>query len=59
MICPCKECPDKGCGSYHDQCGKYQEWMSEQRIIKEKKKNDSIYNHFRKDMIHKTMKNSR
>ena len=59
MKCPCKECPDKGCGSYHDQCEKYQEWISEQNNIKDKKKNDSIYYYFRKDMIHKTKRNSR
>lgn len=21
--CPCKECPDKGCGAYHCKCEKY------------------------------------
>jgi hypothetical protein len=23
---PCKDCPDKGCGSYHDKCSEYLEW---------------------------------
>ena len=26
--CPCKTCPDKGCGIYHDSCPKYTEWRS-------------------------------
>lgn len=26
MICPCKNCEKKGCGSYHDQCNEYQVW---------------------------------
>ena len=24
--CPCRNCPDKGCGAYHNQCVKYSEW---------------------------------
>lgn len=27
MICPCKECEKKGCGSYHDECVSYLEWV--------------------------------
>lgn len=27
--CPCRKCPDKGCGSYHDICPKYQPWKAE------------------------------
>lgn len=26
--CPCRDCPDKGCGAYHGQCEKYQKWRS-------------------------------
>ena len=29
MTDPCKFCPKKGCGSYHDVCQKYQEWKAE------------------------------
>ena len=29
MNCPCRNCPDKGCGAYHNQCGKYTEWRKE------------------------------
>lgn len=24
--CPCMHCPDKGCGAYHNECEKYQNW---------------------------------
>lgn len=26
---PCKNCPAKGCGSYHDECEKYQEYQKQ------------------------------
>lgn len=25
---PCMGCPKAGCGSYHDQCQKHQEWKA-------------------------------
>ena len=28
MKCPCKGCPNAGCGSYHDKCETYQEWKN-------------------------------
>lgn len=27
MICPCKGCEKKGCGSLHDSCEAYQAWL--------------------------------
>ena len=33
----CKECPRKGCGSYHDICQDYQREKAENRV-KDKKK---------------------
>lgn len=27
--CPCKDCPKKGCGAYHDICEKYQAFRAE------------------------------
>lgn len=27
--CPCKPCPKKGCGSYHDVCPEYRTWRKE------------------------------
>ena len=26
---PCKDCPKKGCGSYHDECELYQKYREE------------------------------
>jgi hypothetical protein len=32
---PCKDCPKKGCGVYHDKCPEYQEYKKESIRIKE------------------------
>ena len=24
--CPCRRCPKKGCGSYHDVCAEFRKW---------------------------------
>ena len=37
-IAPCKDCPDVGCGSYHDICPKYQEFKKQKRIEYEQRK---------------------
>ena len=29
MTAPCKDCPKKGCGSYHSECEKYKEYQRE------------------------------
>lgn len=41
---PCKDCPAKGCGSYHDECEKYIEYQKQRlenldNIYKEKEQN--------------------
>ena len=36
MICPCKGCPKKGCGSYHDICPDYQPWAKSEKKKKAK-----------------------
>lgn len=28
MDCPCKECPNRGCGVFHSECEKYLEWKT-------------------------------
>ena len=28
-VCPCKDCPNKGCGVYHSKCEKYLKFLSE------------------------------
>ena len=32
---PCKNCDRKGCGSYHDICGVYQDWKRESEPVKD------------------------
>lgn len=27
--CPCRDCPGKGCGAYHNQCPDYLKWRKE------------------------------
>lgn len=29
MLSPCKDCPKKGCGSYHSECEQYLEYRAE------------------------------
>lgn len=31
MICPCKDCENKGCGVYHSKCEKYLKWVEYKR----------------------------
>jgi hypothetical protein len=28
----CRDCPDRGCGAYHDKCEKYQAEVNKNRI---------------------------
>ena len=41
MECPCKDCPQKGCGAYHDICPEHTEWKEEfekeKQVIQKKK----------------------
>lgn len=41
MKAPCKNCPNKGCGSYHDQCEEYQTYR---RATDQKRKDLKIAN---------------
>lgn len=34
MICPCRNCPRKGCGSHHDDCATYKEWKHKRLVAK-------------------------
>ena len=38
--CPCVSCPDKGCGSYHDECKKYQDYRKLCEFAKANRKKD-------------------
>ena len=39
---PCKTCPDRGCGSRHDTCEKYAEWVALNDRRKADKDRDAI-----------------
>ena len=41
MKCPCKSCPDVGCGEYHSQCKKYLAWKTELKKLKAAKDADA------------------
>ena len=32
---PCKDCPERGCGTKHDTCEAYQEWLAERIASKQ------------------------
>ena len=34
---PCKDCPRKGCGSYHDKCTEFKKYKEEADKIKREK----------------------
>ena len=43
---PCKDCPRKGCGAFHEQCGSYLEWKrTQERAKAEERQNDVINSH--------------
>lgn len=52
--CPCKDCPKKGCGAYHDICEKYQAFRAE----KEKENEERIngYSNYKKHPKKKELK---
>lgn len=38
MVCPCKDCDNKGCGVYHSQCQKYLEYKKWKEQVNEKER---------------------
>ena len=42
IVCPCKDCENKGCGPYHDKCEAYQKWVQENKEQKQKQKRDDV-----------------
>lgn len=39
---PCKDCPKKGCGRYHDECPEFQEFRrSREEVYKERSLHNS------------------
>lgn len=45
-ICPCKFCENKGCGVYHDECEKYQQFRAEKEKEYEEKKIMGFIKHY-------------
>lgn len=39
---PCKTCENKGCGSYHDECEAYQEYVQYLNDIRNNSRNQNI-----------------
>lgn len=57
MEAPCKDCPDKGCGAYHDKCPKYQEYKSITNQQKEEKRiRDKIDSDYKSVVIERANK---
>lgn len=52
MIAPCKECPRKGCGKYHDQCRKYLEFQKYQKEEYERRKISVLNSYNSKKEVH-------
>ena len=53
---PCIDCPEKGCGSKHDTCAKYQDFKKKQLDIQNKKLKDKLKGDYVYQAISKTKK---
>lgn len=38
MKCPCIDCDNKGCGSFHDKCEEFQKYKESIKVIHDNKK---------------------
>lgn len=43
MICPCKDCENKGCGIYHSQCKDYLKYVEWKKSINEKERRNKRF----------------
>lgn len=44
MVNPCGDCPNKGCGTFHDKCTAYQNYRKENEMMnKERGKQNNLY----------------
>lgn len=44
MKAPCIDCPERGCGTYHDQCKVYKQYKEEAEALQLKKiKHNEVY----------------
>lgn len=53
---PCKNCARKGCGSYHDECEKYQKYVNRQQEAYRKKEAAHDLMSFEYDRKRKSLK---
>ena len=51
MICPCKDCPKKGCGSYHDLCVEYNKYKRAKQKANKAERDDKPLHFFRKKRL--------
>lgn len=59
---PCKDCPNKGCGSFHSQCEPYLKAVKQNEELKSKRDEDREsrnYAHANHERIEKYMRHSR
>lgn len=54
----CMDCERKGCGSYHDECEKYQAEKEKIRKIREERQLESMIDGAKKMAVYKSMKYS-
>lgn len=61
--CPCINCDKKGCGSYHDECEEFQEYIDDvhkrKDIIRESKAKDYLARSVHYDGVSKANKKKR
>ena len=38
MNTPCEKCENRGCGSYHDKCDRYQRFLQDNNLVKENRR---------------------
>ena len=43
MNCPCKNCEKKGCGSYHDNCKEYLEFVQWRKFVNENSRKEKNF----------------
>ena len=44
MICPCRTCARKGCGSYHDICPEYKKFVMKKELAAARRRADADAN---------------
>ncbi len=56
MVNPCKDCDNKGCGVYHDECEPYQKYLEEKAKVNQKRLADKTYYAFKKEVVGAAMR---